>query len=83
MMMKHREARALIRQKEEVAGVTTVDEKIIKYLKSSDKLVFNNLFEIYEWDSALFDECIKQRFLSWTLGKCKLFRTKKSSFVIN
>ena len=34
----------LISQKQEVASVNIVNETIIVYLKSSDKLVFNNLF---------------------------------------
>ena len=54
----------LIRQKKKVASMSTVNETIIVYLKSSDKLVFNKLFELYEWDSALFDDCFNQRFRS-------------------
>ena len=52
----------LIRQKEKVAILNTVNDKIIVYLKSSNKLVFKNLFELFEWDSNLFDQCINQPF---------------------
>ena len=52
----------VIRQEEEVKSVTMVNEKKIVYLESSDKLVFNNLFDLYKKDSALFDECMNQRF---------------------
>ena len=52
----------LIRQKEEVAILNTVNGKIIEYLKYSKKLVSKNLFELFEWDSDLFDQCINQPF---------------------
>ena len=52
----------LIRQKEEVAILNTVNGKIIEYLKYSNKLVYKNLFELFEWDSDLFDQCINQPF---------------------
>ena len=38
----------LIRQKKDVASVTTVNEKVLVYLNSSDRFVFNNVFELYE-----------------------------------
>ena len=37
-----------IRQKKDVASVTTVNEKVLVYLNPSDRFVFNNLFELYE-----------------------------------
>ena len=52
----------LTRQKEEMASLTTVNEKIIMCLKSSDKLVFNTLFEVDEWDTSLFHKCINKHF---------------------
>ena len=45
----------LNRQNEEIASVTNLKEKIIVYLKSSDKLVLNSLFEFCIWEGALFD----------------------------
>ena len=70
----------LIRQKEEVASVIAVNEKIIVYLKSSGKLLFKNLFELYKWDSALFGELISQRFLKWDPPKTPRVSNNKIKF---
>ena len=50
-----------LRRREDINGVHFINEKLILYTKTNEKLVFENLFELHKWDSDFVMSICKDR----------------------